>query len=352
MSYTRDGRWVGGEVVATSAGTAMRGQMYVEHLRPEAPNVEPPVVLVHGGGGQGLDWLVTPDGRGGWAPLLADRGYDVYVVDRIGHGRSPYDPTQLGGLAPTMPVETIASLFFPPAEGDGSHPTSALHTQWPGGSTLESPVVRQFVSSLGPVLADQERAQRLDQRALVALLDEIGPAVVFAHSAGGPAGFLAADARPDLVVSLVACEPLGPPFVGAPGMPLQWGLANAPLTYAPPAESPAEIATVQHDMPGPIPLVLQAEPARQLTQLARVPVMLVTAEASPFRWFEQHLNAFLVQAGCTVDTVRLWEHDVHGNAHGFIAELNHTEILDLVLVRLAGSPRSAVAPNSAESRLA
>jgi len=45
-----------------------------------------------------------------------------------------------------------------------------------------------------------------------------------------------------------------------------------------------------------VPLVLQAEPARRLPNLARVPIVLVTAEASPFRWFDGHTRAFLEQA--------------------------------------------------------
>ena len=54
-----------------------------------------PIVLIHGGGGQGTDWLGTPDGRPGWATFLVQEGYAVYVVDRPGHGRSPYHPDVL-----------------------------------------------------------------------------------------------------------------------------------------------------------------------------------------------------------------------------------------------------------------
>lgn len=144
MSTTSRQFWVGGETVATDTGQRLRGQMFVEHVAPEQAT-RPPVVLIHGGGAQGLDYLVTPDGRPGWAPLLAERGHDVYVVDRVGHGRSPYDPTVLGELGQAMGFEFLAGLFFPPADGPGSHPTSALHTQWPGGTTIDDPVVRQFL---------------------------------------------------------------------------------------------------------------------------------------------------------------------------------------------------------------
>ena len=46
-----------------------------------------PVVLIHGGFGQGSDWFTTPDGRRGWASLFLEQGYKVYVLDRPGQGR-------------------------------------------------------------------------------------------------------------------------------------------------------------------------------------------------------------------------------------------------------------------------
>lgn len=341
--------WVGGQTVATEHGTVLKGQMFVQHLRPAARSGVP-FILIHGGGGQGLDYLATPDGRPGWAPLLAERGHDVYVVDRVGHGRSPYDPAQLGGLSPAMGAEFLGGLFFPPADGPGSHPTAALHTQWPGGRTVSDEVVRQLLASQGPMLADAETAQRLDQAALTALLDQAGPAVLVSHSAGGPAGFLAADARPGRVLALVACEPLGPPFLGAPGLPLPWGLTSAPVTYDPPAAGPDELAVTVDESAGPIPRALQQEPARRLAALAEVPIVLVTAEASPFRWFEDHTRAFLEQAGCAVDAVRLWEHGIAGNAHGFPLELNNADILDLLLARVEavqrGGTRITAAPGA------
>ena len=49
-------------------------------------------------------------------------------------------------------------------------------------------------------------SQELDQSRGAELLDRIGPAVVMAHSLGGPAGWLIADARPDLVKALVEIE--------------------------------------------------------------------------------------------------------------------------------------------------
>src|SRR5207244_4658888 len=91
--------WTGVERVDLGRGPVVSGkQMYVEYQIPAKVKHPYPIVLIHGGGGQGLDWMGTPDGRRGWAPMLLEEGYKVYVVDRPGHGRSPYHPDLHGGI--------------------------------------------------------------------------------------------------------------------------------------------------------------------------------------------------------------------------------------------------------------
>jgi pimeloyl-ACP methyl ester carboxylesterase len=48
----------------------------------------PPLLFIHGGGATGACWRATPDGRTGWADLLADRGYECWLTDWPGTGRS------------------------------------------------------------------------------------------------------------------------------------------------------------------------------------------------------------------------------------------------------------------------
>lgn len=47
-----------------------------------------PLLFIHGGGATGACWRATPDGRAGWADLLAERGYECWVTDWPGGGRS------------------------------------------------------------------------------------------------------------------------------------------------------------------------------------------------------------------------------------------------------------------------
>ena len=59
--------WVGVERSETPFGTVPRGPMYVQWEAPVEVRHPYPLVLIHGGGGQGTDYLGTPDGRPGWA---------------------------------------------------------------------------------------------------------------------------------------------------------------------------------------------------------------------------------------------------------------------------------------------
>lgn len=316
--------WVGTEQRVTDHGTVPFGPMYVEWESPDTIQHPYPVVLVHGGGGQGLDYLGTPDGRDGWAGQLVAEGYAVYIVDRPGHGRSPHHPDVLGPMAPPMPVEGWLDLMAPESATD-------MHTQWPGGRTADDAVVQQFTASSGPMLADWGAMHALEQTRMAELLDRIGPAVLVCHSAGGPAGYLAADARPDLVKALIAVETIGPPFLQRPGVDLTWGLACAPLTFDPSASDPSELQLTTDTAAGSVPRTLQQEPARRLVNLSGVPIAVVTAEASPFTFFDGHLVDFLSQAGCDVDRVRLADHGVRGNGHMMMAESNNGEVLQVLL---------------------
>ena len=84
-------------------------QMYVEHWIPAQVRHPYPVVLIHGGFGQGSDWFSTPDGRRGWATLFLEQGYKVYVLDRPGQGRNPYQPFVHGAFAAQAPTFEAAS---------------------------------------------------------------------------------------------------------------------------------------------------------------------------------------------------------------------------------------------------
>jgi pimeloyl-ACP methyl ester carboxylesterase len=286
---------------------------------------------VHGGGGQGLDWLLTPDGRPGWATLLLQEGYKVYVVDRPGHGRSPFNPDIDGPFPRTAQAyEQVEHQFTAPEKADKPYADCAkLHTQWPGTGQIGDPTVDQIVAGQGgSFLADLEATHNVWRHNLSLLFDKIGPAIIMDHSMGGPNGWIIGDARPHLVKGIIGVEPAGGPFGN-----LKWGLTANPVAYDPPVHDASELKTkkVTSTNPGEEPCFIQEEPARKLVNLRNIPIAIVTSEASYHVAYDWGSVAFLRQAGCKVDHIRLAERGIHGNAHFMMMEKNNREVLQPIL---------------------
>lgn len=304
--------WIPGDTVATPFGTAMRGPLFVEWESPEQVTQPLPLILIHGGGGQGTDWLTTPDGRPGWASEFVQAGFAVYVVDRPGHGRSPHHPDVLGPVAPPFPFEAAQSYFAP------TGPAAAGHTQWPWGRELGDPEMAQVYSAMGFFMADLAESQELDGNRLAQLLDLTGPAVLVSHSAGAPGGWLAANKRPDLVRAIVSVEPMGPPFAEFPGLgPIPFGLTYAPLRTEPPLESPSE---------------LQNDPSSfRVPGLSGTPIQVVTGGASPTAPGGADTVKFLTAIAAEAELTHLPDRGIEGNGHGLIFEKNSSETAKLVI---------------------
>ena len=161
------------------------------------------------------------------------------------------------------------------------------------------------------------------------LLDKIGPAIIMTHSAGGPFGWLVAETRPNLVKGMVVIEGGGTPFNGAN----VWGLSTIPVTYDPPVSDPSEIkrTQVKPTEPGVNPYFLQEEPAHKLKNLQGIPMVIVTSEASFASPGNPGAVAFLRQAGCKAEELRLVDHNIHGNGHMMMVEKNNREVLQPIL---------------------
>ncbi|HVV92900.1 MAG TPA: alpha/beta hydrolase [Hyphomicrobiales bacterium] len=325
--------WVGVERVERPFGTVATGQMYVQFQIPSERRHPHALVMVHGGGGQGLDFIATPDGRPGWATDFLRRGHAVYVVDRMAHGRAPHHPDVQGPATPPPSYERMVELFSAPAKHAG-YPQARLHTQWPGSGEVGDPALDQFMAGQGGMLASMAETHRAMRKGGAALLDRIGPAVLMTHSMGGAFGWLAADARPSLVKAIVALEPVGPPFMQMPGGMggLDWGLTAIPMAYDPPAANAGELRRAPYPAPGPglVDAVIQAEPARRLKNLAGIPILLVTSEASWMAQFQHATAAFLRQAGADVRHLRLEEAGIRGNGHLMMGEKNSAAIAALL----------------------
>ena len=369
--------WVNVKRADTARGSFIGGQqMYVEYMIPTRVTKPFPIVLVHGGGGQGLDWMGTPDGRPGWFQHLAAEGFRVYVVDRPGHGRSPQHPDVLGGI-PQRPgtMEGLQGQFiFPVGGANAPDPYRRNHTQWPGPGVPGSPDVAQFLASQGgsyvvnpgggrgrggggrqggpgqqgpPMPANQRPAGRPNvahmawREAGAELLDKIGPAIILTHSAGGSFGLLVAEARPELVKATVMIEGGGWGFGGGN----RWGMSTIPVTFDPPVQDPSEIRTrwvedPEIDAGG---YFLQQEPVHSLPKLRDVAVLTVTSAAGSASPGNPGAPAFLKQAGVGVaEELRLADAGIQGNSHMMMVERNHREVLQPIIDWLDTNVRGTV----------
>jgi pimeloyl-ACP methyl ester carboxylesterase len=65
---------------------------YCERIVPDKIRHKNPIIMIHGVAHTGSCYKVTPDGRPGWAYFFAKKGFEVYVIDWPGIGRSGYVP--------------------------------------------------------------------------------------------------------------------------------------------------------------------------------------------------------------------------------------------------------------------
>lgn len=329
--------YVGGAYDVDESGL-MSGQMYTEYQVPADRRYEQPLVLIHGGGQTGAGFWSTPDGRKGWASYFVSRGFAVYVVDAPGRGRSQGH----AGEGTHRPADSVARLMSDTAAS--GWPQALRHTQWPGGANPGSETFDSYYASQVPGFVDRSWVELAAREAGSALLERIGPAVLIAHSQGAPLAWQIADARPDLTHAIVAVEPNGPPvydvtyspddvWYAAAARARPWGIASAPLSYVPAAESSDDLVFELRDEPDGHDLVRgwqQAAPARQLVNISQSPVLVLTAEASYHAPYDHLTSAYLTQAGVENTFIRLGDEGIRGNGHMMLLESNNLDVAAVI----------------------
>lgn len=271
------------------------GPAWVQWDAPASGTSEMPFVFVHGGGGQSTDWLGVSASVPGWAVQAVEAGNPAYLLDRPGHGRSPYDPARLGARTPFPDYAGVGSAFVPKA---------APNPAWAWGREPGAKELDALVASSGAMLLDTALGQELDARRLVDLLKIIGRSVLFTHSAGAAAGWLAASRVPELVKAVVTVEPIGPPFadLGARGS-LEHGVSTVPLAG---------------------------------DRLQNLPVLVISGEASGRASNDETTTTFLRSKGAVANHLSLGREGIEGNGHGLVFEANNQQVFGEVLTWLGG----------------
>ena len=283
-------------------------------------------------------WLNKPDGGRGWASYFVSEGYEVYLVDQTFRGRSNY-PSFEG--AQSNYSSLAVQQRFTAIERYNIWEQAKLHTQWPGTGVQGDDIFDAFYASNVIFISNATAQQVTMQDAGATLLDVIGkPSVLIPHSQGGLMGWTIGDARPDLTKAIFSMEPSGPPFFDAifsNGASRRYGLTDMPLTYSP-AVTNATSDLVRAKIPatnsGQISnCTIQATdpPPRQLVNLAKIPITVLTSEASyhvPYDWCTVE---YLKQAGVNVTHLSLPDVGVNGNGHFVYLEKNSDDVAGVLL---------------------
>jgi pimeloyl-ACP methyl ester carboxylesterase len=283
--------------------------MFVQYFLPARSRHDVPVVMIHGGGGQGTDWLETPDGRDGWVDYFVADGWDVYVVDRPGHGRSQSNANCGNGMVGVGNTGIMSRL------------ANSAPSVWPGGAptpTNDAVIGWAASSATAPYCGDAVAAA-----AISALLDEIGPAILLAHSAGGGSTFRVPDLNPDKVVGIIAFEAAG-------ANPLAAGFGGGPppiANYALEPRLPQNFAPV--DVDG---CAMQGSNPSRLVNFESMPLVLLLTEMGLGSNAEQECSAAIWrQAGADASAVYLPDRGLAGGGHFAMAQLDSADYAEVFI---------------------
>ncbi|KAL5439850.1 hypothetical protein PMIN07_011051 [Paraphaeosphaeria minitans] len=321
-----------------TASTAMIGQIYVEKLSPQPALENPPlpIIFIAGAAQTGTNFLDTPDGRPGWASYFLSKGHTVYLSDQPSRGRSFWLPGQ-GSMGTIGSPDAVSDIFTNVANNGDQWPQAKLHTQWPGTGRIGDPTFDNFYRSQVQLQTDRFISEEQNAQAYAALVDIVGGCYIISHSQAGAYGWRVGDMRSELVKGIVQLEPSGPPFTLRPpfgtGPAFAFGLTDLAIAYEPSAginasnmETTIEPAIdADHD-----DCIMQKAPAKQLTNLAKIPELVVTSEASFHAPYDYCTVKYLRSVGVDVEYADLGEEGIHGNGHMFFMEKNNLEIAERV----------------------
>jgi len=281
------------EPYSTPRGTLPGISAFLQWYIPPNPK-QTSITFIHGGGGQGAEFVTTSDGRKGWVHVFLAAGYPVFVLDRPGHGRSFWNEEVLGDVTPSPSYEKLLPYFVTPSKG-ASWPEAVKHTQWPRNEDAS----HRFMASQGPMASDLVVSQRHMEAISSQLLTFTGRTALVCHSAGGPCAWAMSAIGGDMIAAILAVEPLGYPDYEHSLGRFANGLA------------PAEFEGKNDPY--------------------ACPIAIVTGEASWMRDANSKAVTFLRELGKDVEHIRLWERGVFGNGHMMMSESNSDEIAAVML---------------------
>lgn len=273
-----------------------------------------PIVFQHGGAQTKRTWESTLDGRDGFQNIFLRKGYSVYLVDQPRMGEAGLALKADSGKNPYAANPLYADKTLYELCRIGVYPNQFQISQFPKGKAALDAFQRSWTTYSG------ELDDELNAKALSALFEKIGHAILFTHSMGGTIGWRT-PILTDKVKAIVAFEPGGTPFIFPEGEVPE----ALPTTYAP------VIATAK------------AVPLKDFEKLAQVPMLLLygdniaeksSKEIGPDKWrseldMAKKFVAAVNRHGGKAELIHLPDIGIRGNTHFLMSDLNNKEIADL-----------------------
>lgn len=283
-------------------GQSYRGDHAFAHYQIPAHANKYPLIFVHGYGGSGVCWEMTPDGRDGFSTLMLRKKYPTYVMDLPGRGRA-------GRTTAQSTVKPVADeMFWFDIWRIGRWPDYNDDVQF----SKDKEYLSQFFRELTPDLSDHKH----DVAAIDALADKIGASVLATHSAGGFPGWMTAIQNPN-IKAVAAFEPGGFVF--------------------PAGEVPAPMPSLTGTLNG------IEVPAADFKRLTEIPIVLYFGDYIPEQpsknLGDENWRVRLAMARKFVETVNrhggkaelveLPKLNIKGNTHFLMQDLNNDVIAKL-----------------------
>ena len=184
---------------------------YVEYQVPADARAHP-LVMLHGAGQFSKTWDTTPDGRDGYRNLFLEKGWPVYLIDQPRRGNAGRSTVR--GEIPAEPDEGFWFGQF----RMGLWPNWNEGSQFPQDDASMDQFFRQMTPNTAPYDAE------VNARAIAAVFERTGDAVLLTHSQGCGIGWLVGMKSPH-VKGIAAYEP-------GSGFPFPEGEVPAPIENA------------------------------------------------------------------------------------------------------------------------
>ena len=265
-----------------------------------------PLVMWHGIGQFSKTWETTPDGREGYQNIFLRRGFGVYLIDQPRRGNAGRS-TEPISLTPTPDEQGWFGTFRL-----GIWPDFFPGVQFSRDPEALNQYFRQMTPTTGPLDGD------VMTRAVVALFDKIGPAILVTHSHSGGFGWRTAIKNQN-VRGIISYEP-GSGFVFPEG------------------EVPDSIPSAGG------PLAAVGIPLTEFMLLTKIPIVIYYGDFIPKEPManpgQDGWRARLEMArkwrdavnkhGGDVTVVHLPDVGIRGNTHFPFSDLNNLQVADLM----------------------